>query len=102
MVIYIPKVVMDDDIQIYEKNVSFICGWDYISGQVKTRELEIKETNKVILLGGLNPNSSQRSKVYGKTAFCPTLMARNGGGGTTLIPMIIVKKKGVYDKAKDP
>jgi len=48
----------------------------------------------VIQLGGLNPNSSQRSKVYSIDAFCPTLLCPGcGGGGTSLIPMIIEKRE---------
>lgn len=53
----------------------------------QSNQMDIKF--KSVMLGTMNPNSSQRRIVYDKEYLCPTLQAAMGEGGGQ-VPMILV------------
>lgn len=55
----------------------------------QSNQMDIKY--KSVMLGTMNPNSSQRRIVYNKEYLCPTLQAAMGEGGGQ-VPMILVNK----------
>lgn len=57
----------------------------------QSNQMDIKY--KSVMLGTMNPNSSQRRIVYNKEYLCPTLQAAMGEGGGQ-VPMILVNKDG--------